>query len=219
MCWPLSGGGGGSPSRSGSVCTAPPRVGRDSWSTTSWPESTSSSAAARPARPPPTTATLCRRPPCAAEAGAAPCGRIVTLLSHHRCQALVMVQRDGSLWKTSHQVGGHDPELGRRREPRRAVEDVEAARLDSLERRPVEAGERAYAGRAPVVEVVQQGQTLLEVRTSAGRLVCHQRLPCGREPPGGDVLLGDAERGELVLRQIHPSQLPVLGDVPHDVDQ
>ena len=57
MCWPLSGGGGGSPSRSGSVWTAPPSVGRASWRTTSWPASASSSAAARPASPPPTTAT------------------------------------------------------------------------------------------------------------------------------------------------------------------
>src|SRR5438477_2093575 len=55
MCWPLSGGGSGSPSRSGSVCTLPPRVGLASRRVTSWPASTRSSAAARPARPPPTT--------------------------------------------------------------------------------------------------------------------------------------------------------------------
>src|SRR6059058_1797923 len=58
MCWPLSGGGSGSPSRSGSVCTAPPSVGRASKSVTAWPASTRSSAAASPARPPPTTATF-----------------------------------------------------------------------------------------------------------------------------------------------------------------
>ena len=37
MCCPLSGGGSGSPSRAGSVCTAPPSVGRASWRTTSAP--------------------------------------------------------------------------------------------------------------------------------------------------------------------------------------
>src|SRR5262245_15265439 len=60
MCWPLSGGGDGSPSRSGSVWTAPPRVGRASTSVTSAPPSTQSSAAASPASPPPTTTTLMR---------------------------------------------------------------------------------------------------------------------------------------------------------------
>ena len=73
MCWPLSGGGGGSPSRSGSVWTAPPSVGRASWRTTSWPASASSSAAARPASPPPTTATRlgaeAPRPRCGASSG------------------------------------------------------------------------------------------------------------------------------------------------------
>src|SRR5262245_52403031 len=61
MCWPLSGGGAGSPSRSGSVCTAPPSVGRASTRLTSWPASTSSSPAARPASPPPTMTTLTAR--------------------------------------------------------------------------------------------------------------------------------------------------------------
>ena len=51
MCWPLSGGGSGSPSRSGSVCTAPPSVGRASCTVTSAPASTRSSAAARPGEP------------------------------------------------------------------------------------------------------------------------------------------------------------------------
>ena len=51
MCWPLSGGGSGSPSRRGSVCTAPPSVGRASCSVTSCPPSTSSSAALRPGEP------------------------------------------------------------------------------------------------------------------------------------------------------------------------
>src|SRR6185436_10928224 len=58
MCWPLSGGGSGSPSRSGSVCTLPPSVGLASSSLTSWPASASTSAADRPARPPPTTTTF-----------------------------------------------------------------------------------------------------------------------------------------------------------------
>ena len=39
------------------------------------------------------------------------------------------------------------------------------------------------------------------------------------QPAGGDVLLGDAERGELVLREVDPAELPVLADVAHDVDQ
>src|SRR5690242_2742 len=66
MCCPLSGGGGGSPSRSGSVCTAPPSVGRASCTSTSCPASTISSAAASPDRPPPTTATFTRSLPTAA---------------------------------------------------------------------------------------------------------------------------------------------------------
>src|SRR4029450_7823164 len=61
MCWPLSGGGSGSPSRSGSVCALPPRGRLASSSVTSWPASTSSSAAESPARPPPTTTTLIAR--------------------------------------------------------------------------------------------------------------------------------------------------------------
>src|SRR5581483_8240129 len=211
MCWPLSGGGGGSPSRSGSVWTAPPSVGRASCRTTSWPASTSSSAAARPASPPPTTATR-RRPAPAAED---PCGRIVTLLSHPWCQARVASRRDGSLWKTSQEVGGDDPELRRRREPRRPVEDVVAARLDPLERRPVEPGEGADAGPAPPVEVAEERQPLLQVRPGARALVGHQRLPGRREPAGGDVGLVHAVRAELVLGQVDPAELPVLADVPH----
>ena len=47
---------------------------------------------------------------------------------------------------------GDDPELRRQGELRLAVEDVIAARLDPLERRAVEAGERADAGGAAAVE-------------------------------------------------------------------
>ena len=177
MCWPLSGGGGGSPSRSGSVCTAPPSVGRASWSITSCPRSTSSSAADRPARPPPTTATLRRT------------------------------------------TRADDPELLRQGELRLAVEDVIAARLDPLERRAVEARERADAGGAAAVERAEQAQAVLEVGTRACALVGHQRLPGRRDSARCDVVLRHPERGELVLRKVDASELPVLADVAHDVDQ
>ena len=63
MCWPLSGGGGGSPARSGNVWTAPPSVGRASWRTTSWP-------GRRARAPPPARQGRPRRPrPSREEAG------------------------------------------------------------------------------------------------------------------------------------------------------
>src|SRR5581483_4085487 len=199
MCWPLSGGGGGSPSRSGSVWTAPPSVGRASWRTTSWPRSTSSSAAASPASPPPTTATRC--------------GREVTLPPHPG--------RPGSdpLHLGSQEAAGDDAELRRQREPRLAVEDVVAARLDPLERRAVEAGERADAGGAAAVQRAEQRQPLVEIRPRPRALVGHQRLPRRRHPPRGDVVLGDAVGGELVLREVDAAELPVLAHVAHHVDQ
>ena len=52
-----------------------------------------------------------------------------------------------------------------------------------------------------------------------GGLVGHQRLPRGRAASVGDVVLVDAEGAQLVLRQVHAPQLPVLRHVPHDVDQ
>src|SRR5581483_3579012 len=183
MCWPLSGGGEGSPSRSGSVCTAPPSVGRASWSVTSCPASTSSSAADRPARPPPTTAALIPGEP------------------------------------SSQETPRGEPGLAASGEARRAAEDVEAGALDAVERGRVEQRERADAGGAAAVEVVEQRQPVLEVRPRPRRLVRHQRLPGRAHAPGGDVGLGDAVRGELVLREVDAAELPVLGDVAHDVDQ
>ena len=58
-----------------------------------------------------------------------------------------------------------------------------------------------------------------EVAACACGLVRHQRLPGRGQPSCGDVVLRDAERGQLVLRQIHPAELPVLANVAHDVDQ
>ena len=67
-------------------------------------------------------------------------------------------------------TGGSRPRSGASsgRQLRRAVEDVEAARLDPLERRPVEARERADAGGAAVVEVVEQGQALRQIGARPG---------------------------------------------------
>src|SRR5581483_7447106 len=185
MCWPLSGGGAGSPSRSGSVCTAPPSVGRASYSATSWPASTSSSAAASPASPPPTTAAFSA--PSAASPGREP--------------------RHG------------DAQLGQRRQARRAAEDVEARALDARQRRLVEVGEGGDAGRASPVQIGQERPTLLQVGARPRGLVGHERLPGWGAASGGDVRLGHAERGELVLRDVDAAEAPVLVDVAHDVDQ
>ena len=51
------------------------------------------------------------------------------------------------------------------------------------------------------------------------RLVRHQRAPIRRATTCTDVLLGHAESGQLVLRQVDAPQAPVLGDVANDVDQ
>src|SRR5438876_813957 len=91
-----------------------------------------------------------------------------------------------------------DPELRQPGEPRRPVEDGEPTRLDPLEGRPVEPGEGSYAGGAAGVEEVEEGQALVQVAAGTGGLVGHQRLPCGGETGVGDVLLGDAEGGQLV---------------------
>src|SRR5439155_19297148 len=126
---PLSGGGSGSPSRSGSVCTAPPSVGRASWTVTSAPASTSSSAAARPASPPPTTATfnpLRRRPSRRLRSWPAP----------------------SSLRGSSYEAPRDDRELLARREAARRAEHVEAVRLHAIELPRVQPGERRHAERA-----------------------------------------------------------------------
>src|SRR5262245_36130996 len=106
----------------------------------------------------------------------------------------------------SQEVGGDDPELRQRGQLRRAFEDVEAARLDALQRRAVQAGERSDAGRAAAVEVTQQRQPLLQIASRPRRLERHQRLPRRGQPALGDVLLGDTERGEFVLRQVDTSE-------------
>ena len=63
MCCPLSGGGSGSPSRSGSVCTAPPSVGRASYSVTSTPASSELERGGEPGEPAADDRRLHRRAP------------------------------------------------------------------------------------------------------------------------------------------------------------
>src|SRR5579864_280755 len=153
MCWPLSGGGFGSSSRSGSVCTAPPSVGRDSCTVTSAPPSTSSSAAARPARPPPTTATL-------------------TSLAAFGSPAPPQEGEEpgGPLPGSTQDPARDDGELRRRGQPARGGEDVEAVRLHAVELAAIETGERRHAERAAAVERVEQPQTLVEMRARTGCL-------------------------------------------------
>ena len=178
MCCPLSGGGDGSPSRSGSVCTAPPSVGRASYSVTSWPASTRSSAAAQPGEAAADDRGLHRRRPLA-----------------------------------------DDPELRERRQLRRPVEDVVAARLDPVERRAVEAGERRDAERAAGVERAQQAEPVLQVGARTLGLERHQRAPRSGRVPGGDVVFRHAERGSSSCGQVDASELPVLTHIANDVDQ
>src|SRR3989440_4088151 len=199
MCWPLSGGGSGSPSRSGSVCTLPPRVGLASSRVTSWPASTSSSAAESPASPPPTTTALIS----ARYPGPPP------------SWPLKGIPSDAS----PRQRGSDHAQLGDRRQRRRTVEDVEPAVLDPFERGAVEPGEGRDARGAPAVEVVEQSQTFGEVRPCALGLEAHQLAPLGRHPAGRDVGVLDTEPPKLVLRQVDAAEGPVLGDIANDVDQ
>src|SRR5437763_5865926 len=199
MCWPLSGGGSGSPSRSGSVCTLPPRVGLASSRVTSWPASTSSSAAESPASPPPTTTALIS----ARYPGPPP------------SWPLKGIPSDAS----PRQRSSDHAQLGDRRQRRRTVEDVEPAVLDPFERGAVEPGEGRDARGAPAVEVVEQSQTFGEVRPCALGLEAHQLAPLGRHPAGRDVGVLDTEPPKLVLRQVDAAETPVLGDIANDVDQ
>src|SRR3989440_3960231 len=184
MCWPLSGGGSGSPSRSGSVCTLPPRVGLPSSRVTSWPASTSSSAAASPARPPPTTTAFTS------------------------CDA-----------SSSRQRGSDHAQLGDRRERRRAIEDVESVAFDPLEGRAIEARKRRDTSGASAVQVVEQGQAFGEVRPRTVGLEAHQLPPLRADETLRDVVLHDAEPGELVLGKVDAAETPILGNVANDVDQ
>src|SRR5947209_16572490 len=168
MCCPLSGGGGGSPSRSGSVCTAPPSVGRASWIVTLWPASTSSSAAARPDSPPPTTATF-----------TLPASRDGVREKSHSRHAQVRISelpsKAGGTGRNApggkqissraarrpgvspeDEAGADDADLRPRRQPRRPAEDVETRLLDPLQGRLVEVRERGHAPRAAAVEVRKQ---------------------------------------------------------------
>ena len=110
-CWPLSGGGGGSPSRSGRVWTAPPRVGRaSSRRHVVRRRRRRSSAAASPARPPPITTTL----------------------SRHRA-----VSHDG-LGRLAQDPAADDPQLAEGGEAGPRREDVVAAPLDLVQQSDVD---------------------------------------------------------------------------------
>src|SRR5690349_3382613 len=152
MCCPLSGGGSGSPSRSGSVCTAPPSVGRASYSVTSTPASSSSSAAARPASPPPTTAAFTTGVSAGHVRGQAPLRKTNETHTNTLRSRDEAVAGPGPGRVSSHQSSRDDAELRTRREPTRRVEDVEAVRLHALELAAVEARERRDAQRAAAVE-------------------------------------------------------------------
>ena len=91
--------------------------------------------------------------------------------------------------------------------------------LDPVERRPVEAGEGRDAGGAAGVERVEQPEPFVQVRPRARGLERHQRPPLRPGAARGDVVLGDAVGGQLVLRQVDAAELPVLAHVSHDVDQ
>src|SRR5204863_8926963 len=93
------------------------------------------------------------------------------------------------------------------------------ARFDALERGAVETGEGGDAERAPAVELAYELEARGEVGAGPLRLERGERTPLRRAPAGGDVLLGHAERGQLVLREVHAAEPPVLGDVAEDVDE
>ncbi len=102
---------------------------------------------------------------------------------------------------------------------RRAAEDIEACRLDPLQRRPIQPGEGRHAERAARVERAEQLEPVLQVRACALRLKCHQRAPRVAGVPGREVLFRDAVRRELLLWDVHAPERPVLGHVADDVDQ
>src|SRR5947208_8400 len=127
MCWPLSGGGSGSPCRSGSVCTLPPRVGLASRRVTSWPASTSSSAADSPARPPPTTTTLISGSP--TPTPSPPNCRVWTATAPKAPRPL---NGSANNARSSRERGSDHAQLADRRQRRRAIGDV-ANDVDQLQ--------------------------------------------------------------------------------------
>ena len=179
MCWPLSGGGGGSPSRSGSVCTAPPSVGRASCRSTSCAgvhqlERRRQPGQARRRRPRPSPQSPARR------SGASSAARAAA-----------------------------------------AVEDVEAARLDPLQRR-LGRGRRTSPthARAAAVEVGEQRRAPPR-GTPRARAAWYAISAChaGVSRPAAMSSSVTPKRGQLVLRDVDAAELPVLVDVAHDVDQ
>src|SRR5207302_6018170 len=94
-----------------------------------------------------------------------------------------------------------------------------ARRLDPVERVPVETRARRDAERAAAVELAQTLESVVQEDAPALRLEGHQRLPRRPAAARRDVLLGHAEGSQLVLRQVHATEAPVLGDVAEDVDQ
>ena len=173
MCWPLSGGGSGSPSRAGqrlhgAAERRPRLVERDLRARRPRARAPRRAPRARRRRPRPS-----RRSPRATTAS-----------------------------------------FARRREPRLLAEDVEAVRLDPVERLAVQPGERADAERAAPVERVEQAKALGEIRARPLGLERHQLPELRRR-----LELLDPESRELVLREIDTAELPVLVDVADDVDQ
>jgi hypothetical protein len=120
---------------------------------------------------------------------------------------------------SSRERGSDHAQLGDRRERRRAIEHVESVAFDPLEGRAIEARKRRDAGGAPAVQMVEQGQAFGEVRPRTVGLEAHQLPPFRGDETLRDVVLRDAEPGELVLRKVDPAETPILGDVANDVDQ
>ena len=100
----------------------------------------------------------------------------------------------------------------------RLAEDVVAAGPHLHEEAAIDPREAAHAERAAPVEEREELEALAHERVRADRLVLHQRAPAGAGTTGGDLLLAHPEPAQLVLREIHAPERPVLGDVSHDVD-
>ena len=80
----------------------------------------------------------------------------------------------------------------------------------SVERRAVEPGERRDAERAAAVEEGEQAEPVCRVSRGRARPGRRQPAPAVGDAAGGDVRLGHAERGQLVLRQVDAAEPPVL---------
>ena len=96
-----------------------------------------------------------------------------------------------------------------------SAEDVEAVRLDPVERLAVQAGEGADAERAAPVERLEQPQPLGEMRPRPLGLERHQLPELRRRRRAPSTPNGV----ELVLREIDAAERSVLVDVADDVDQ